>query len=87
MYYAMITQDMTLNTYPIVFKELDVRGSLNYTEEDFNKAIELLSDKEALFRKIITRCFEFDEAAEAFEIQDKRTEFVVKNILKVNRNM
>ncbi len=83
-YYAMITKEMTLNTYPMVFKELDIRGSLNYTGEDFDKAIELLSHRGDLFRKIVTRCFEFDEAAEAFELQDTRKEFIVKSILKVN---
>ena len=28
--------------------------------------------------------FDFDEAKEAFEILDKRKEFIVKSILKVN---
>ena len=86
-YYAMITSDMTLNTYPVVFKELDVRGSLNYNAEDFEKAIELLSERGELFRKIVSRCFEFNEAANAFDIQDKRTEFIVKSILKVNEGV
>ena len=83
-YYAMITSEMTLNTYPIVFKELDVRGSLNYTHDDFIKSINILSHNGELFRKLITKCFDFDEAKEAFEILDKRKEFIVKSILKVN---
>ena len=86
-YYAMITNKMTLNTYPIVFKELDVRGSLNYTQDDFIKSINILSHNGELFQKIITKCFNFNEAKEAFEILDKRKEFIVKSILKVNEDV
>lgn len=82
-YYAMITKEMTLNTYPIVFKELNLRGSLNYTMEDFDEAIELLESKEASMRRIITHSFPLEEAGNAFEILDKRTEFAMKMILSV----
>lgn len=83
-YYAMITKEMTFNTYPIVFKELKLHGSLNYTMDDFDAAIRLLNKHCDTMRRIVTHTFPLEKADEAFEILDKRTEFAVKMILSVH---
>ena len=81
-YFAMITGPMTLNTYPIVFKELNVLGSMNYTIEDFRDAIRLLKEKPESFEKLVTHVFPLEEAGKAFEILDKRSEPAVKILLR-----
>lgn len=82
-YYAMITKNMTLNTYPIVFKELNLRGSLNYTYRDFEGAVRLLEEHGEAFNSIITNEFKFEEAQEAFEMQDKKEKFIIKSVIRV----
>lgn len=81
-YFAMITQEMTLNTYPIVFKELHLSGSLNYTLDDFTSAIGLLKKRGNQIRRIITQILPLEQAAMAFEILDKKTQFAVKILLQ-----
>lgn len=81
-YFAMITKEMTLNTYPVVFKELHISGSLNYTMEDFHKAVELLQKKGDSVRRLITQVLPMERADKAFEILDKKTEFSVKILLE-----
>lgn len=81
-YFAMITSPMTLNTYPIVFKELQVQGSMNYTMEDFEDAVRLLKEKPECFERLITHVFPLEEAGKAFEILDQRKEPAVKILLR-----
>lgn len=81
-YFAMITNPMTLNTYPVVFKELSVMGSINYTMDDFNEAIGLLKSHKTTFEQIITHRYGMSDAAAAFEILDKKTQDAVKIILE-----
>lgn len=81
-YFAMITKEMTLSTYPIVWKELNIHGSMNYTMEDFEDAVRLLKEAPEKFEMLITQEFPLEEAGKAFEILDKRTEPAVKILLR-----
>ncbi|MEA4815727.1 MAG: alcohol dehydrogenase catalytic domain-containing protein [Lachnospiraceae bacterium] len=81
-YFAMITKDMTLNTYPIVFKELNIFGSLNYNMEDFDYAIRMLKAEKDKFEMLITHVFPLEEAGKALDILDKKTENSIKMLLK-----
>ena len=82
LYFAMITREMTFNTYPIVFKELNLLGSFNYTMEDFRQAIEYLKDESIPLGEIITQEYTFAQAKEAFETLDKKTENSVKALFR-----
>jgi L-iditol 2-dehydrogenase len=79
----MITQPLTFNTYPIVFKELKFLGSLNYTKTDFKMALDMLASSPNTYAKLITHCFDFSECQKAFEMIHNKTEGFVKVLLKV----
>ena len=81
LYFAMITKMMTFNTYPIVFKEMNIKGSLNYTMSDFEKARAFLMAEKDSFKRLITQILPFEEAGKAFEILDKKTEDSIKILL------
>ena len=82
-YIAMITKPMTLNTYPIVYKEIDVKGSLCYTEEDFKEAMALIAGDVDRFGKLVTHCYPKEEVQKAFEMMDQRSEGFVKVVVKM----
>jgi threonine dehydrogenase-like Zn-dependent dehydrogenase len=80
---AMIVPPLTVGSYPIVFKELTVVGSMNYTRFDFQKAIDIIAAAPHAFGRLITHCFDFfTEGQKAFEMMDKKTEGFVKVFLK-----
>jgi L-iditol 2-dehydrogenase len=81
-YFAMITQEMTLHTYPIVSKELVIIGSLNYTREDFAAAIAFLREKGARLGSLITHVLPLEEAGRGFSILSGGKENAVKILLK-----
>ncbi|MDO4549582.1 MAG: alcohol dehydrogenase catalytic domain-containing protein [Clostridia bacterium] len=81
-YMAMITGEMTLNTYPIVFKEVNIKGSLNYTMRDFDDALAHLLREPEKFEKLITHVMPMSEAAKAFERLDTHSEDAVKILLE-----
>jgi L-iditol 2-dehydrogenase len=81
-YFAMITQDMTLNTYPIVFKELVVTGSLNYTREDFTAAIAFLREKSGPLGSLVTHMLPLSEAEKGFSILTDGKENAIKILLR-----
>jgi L-iditol 2-dehydrogenase len=82
-YVAMIVNPLTASTYPVVFKELSIFGSMIYTEKDFRDAISMLASSPAAFEKLVTHKFDFSRAADAFEMMDKHTEGFIKVLLKV----
>lgn len=84
MFVAMITSDSSFGTYPIVFKELNILGSFNYTLADFDTAIHFLRSDGDRIRRIITHVKSIDDAAEAFHILDKKSEFAVKILLQTD---
>jgi L-iditol 2-dehydrogenase len=81
-YFAMITQDMTLNTYPVVFKELVILGSLNYTREDFTAAITFLREKSETLGSLVTHVLPLSEAAKGFSILTGGKENAIKILLR-----
>jgi L-iditol 2-dehydrogenase len=81
-YFAMITQAMTLNTYPIVSKELTILGSLNYTREDFTDAINFLRTKSESLDSLVTHVFPLDDAEKGFSILNDGKEDAIKILLR-----
>lgn len=84
MFVAMITADSSFGTYPIVFKELNILGSFNYTMADFHSAIEFLKKDGDRIRRLITHEKSIDDAAAAFDILDRKSEFAIKILLRVD---
>lgn len=82
-YVAMITKPLTANTYPIVFRELEIKGSLNYNHSDFQTAVDFLAENPEAYGKMITHCFPFEEGQKALEMMNNRTEGFVKVTLKL----
>jgi L-iditol 2-dehydrogenase len=82
-YLSMITTPITLNTYPIVYKEINLVGSLVYNEEDFREAIKLLSLDALNYEKLVTHCFDIDQVQRAFEMMESKKEGFVKVIIKI----
>ena len=81
---AMITSPSTFVTYPIVYKELNILGSFNYVMADFETSIRFLHSRGEQLRRIVTHVMPLEQAAEAFRIQDTKSEFAVKILLAVN---
>ena len=81
-YIAMIVPPLTASTYPIVFKELTVIGSIIYSKKDFQDAINMLSLKPESFEKTITHCYNFLDGLKALEMVDKHKEGFIKVVLK-----
>ena len=65
----------------IVFSELELRGSLSSSKEDWKKAIELVSKGKIDTKKLITRKFPLREAKKAFEMVERKKAKVIKVLL------
>lgn len=82
-YLSMITTPLTFNTYPIVYKEINLVGSLVYTEKDFSEAIRLLSLDVSNYEKLISHCYDIDQVQKAFEMMESKKEGFVKVVIKL----
>ncbi|MBP7072602.1 MAG: alcohol dehydrogenase catalytic domain-containing protein [Clostridia bacterium] len=80
---AMITKPITFSSYPIVFNELVIKGSMNYTMEDFNNAIGIIQSKKEDLKNLITHRFRMDDVQKAMELADKKYEDSIKIIIDV----
>lgn len=80
-YLAMITKPLTFNSFPIVFRELNLKGSQTYTMEDFIDAVDILGSGKIDFKKFITHRYSIDDAQAAMELVDKKLEDSVKVML------
>lgn len=82
-YISMITEPLTFDTYPIVYKEIHLVGSLTYNEEDFKEALRLLSSDAFNYERLITHVYNIDDVQEAFEMIENKKEGFVKVLIKV----
>ena len=82
-YLAMITKPMTVNSYPIVFDEMTLKGSRNYTISDFAEAVNLLASGKVDFQKFITQRYTLETAQAGMELLDKKTADSVKVMLYI----
>lgn len=82
MYFAMITAPVTITTHPIVAKELNILGSVNYQLADFKAAVELLGCHDFPIERIITHEFPAESAQEAFALLDQHRQPAVKILLR-----
>ncbi|MBD0833438.1 zinc-dependent alcohol dehydrogenase [Aestuariibaculum sediminum] len=66
---AIYSKETTMNPNSVVYKRLNVQGSLFYTDEDFLEAISLVETGKVDVTPIITHHFPLDELPKAFEVQ------------------
>ncbi|MBD0824915.1 zinc-dependent alcohol dehydrogenase [Aestuariibaculum marinum] len=66
---AIYSKETTVNPNLVVYKRLNVQGSLFYTDEDFAEAIALVESGKVDVTPIITHRFPLDELPKAFEVQ------------------
>jgi len=76
------TQRLDFNFTIIQTKELNIFGSRNARKEDFFDLIDLVSQGEVDLSKIISKCFAYSKAGEAFDYFDKNNATTLKTLLE-----
>lgn len=79
---AMFPQPRTVNLQAPKAMEHVIRGSLTYTPEDFRIALDILQMWRNQICALITHRFPLEDGARAFELADKRSEDLVRVVLK-----
>ena len=64
-------------------RELNLKGTLMYKDEDYKKAIELLKDKKINLEPLISNHFKFDNYLDAYHYIDKQKDKSMKVIIDV----
>jgi len=73
---------MELNVQDAVLRELEIKGSYCYAPTDFRRAISLIGDRKIDVKSLITNVLPLCEARKGFELLQKKTEKVLKVLLK-----
>lgn len=76
------TQDLTVKPMEILLAERSLKGSYQYTKEDWLKAADLLSQGQMQVRPLISRIFSLDETEQAFAFADNRANEAMKVLVK-----
>ena len=66
---AIYSKEMTVDPNNMVYKRLNVKGSLFYTSEDFLEAIDLMDTGKVDLSPIVSHHFPLNELPEAFKVQ------------------
>lgn len=66
---AIYSKEIALDPNLIVYKRLNIRGSLFYTPEDFLEAIDLMNSGKVDLTPIVSHHFPLNELPQAFEVQ------------------
>lgn len=66
---AIYGKEFNLDPNSIVYKRLNIKGSLFYTNKDFQEAIDLMESGSVDLTPIISHHFPLDELPEAFKVQ------------------
>ncbi len=77
---ATYEEKFDIDLLSIQLKEIDLLGSLTYTDE-FHQAIEIVSSGKANLKKLVTHRFPLDDILPAFQTQtnaDKAVKVIVK---------
>lgn len=83
---SMITEQIPVDTYRFVFKELNLFGAMTYESVDFEKAAELINNGLDL-SDFITQRLSLSETQKALEILNEKKEDVVKVIVEVENGV
>jgi len=80
---AIHPQAKPINLFQFFWKELQMIGARVYEPEDFNKAIDLLSNQQEPFAKLVTEVAPLENVQQLFENIDQHPEGM-KYLLKIN---
>jgi L-iditol 2-dehydrogenase len=75
---GVFEEEVSVNLGLVQDRELELVGTLMYTDDDFGMALEMLRDGRAVAEPLITHRFSLEQAALAFATADSR-----ENVLKV----
>jgi L-iditol 2-dehydrogenase len=81
---SMITNPIPVNTYSLVFREQTLRGSMLYTPDDFEKALEIINSGISM-DVFITHQFPLENVQEAMRVLSEKKENVIKIILHTDK--
>jgi L-iditol 2-dehydrogenase len=79
---SLFANDVKTNINQLVIQEKEILGSSTYTSSDFRTVVDWLNNGELKPDSMITHKMPLEKTSEAFNILDKRTEPVIKIILK-----
>ena len=79
---SLFASEITANINQLVIHEKEILGSSTYTKSDFKTVVDWLNNGELKPDSMITHKMPLEKASEALNILDKRTEPVIKIILK-----
>jgi threonine dehydrogenase-like Zn-dependent dehydrogenase len=79
---TLFEEEVIADLNQLVVHEREILGSSAYTKGDFKTVIDWLSNGRLKPESMVTHVMPLEEAAKALEILDKRTEPVIKIILK-----
>ncbi|MEE9436348.1 MAG: zinc-binding dehydrogenase [Candidatus Adiutricales bacterium] len=67
--HGVFEEAVTLDLMPMVFKQIDIKGSYGFTPEEVHQSLSLMENGKIDRRVLISHEFSLDEAKEAFETQ------------------
>ena len=79
---AIMKDPIKIDIHKIQINELNLKGSNMYTRNAFREVMDALQDKEINVKPMISKIMPVEEVTKAMEIVDKRTEHVIKVLLK-----
>jgi len=78
---GLFTKKIDIDLSRILMNEKIVMGSLMFTRKDFEESLNLITSGKFVPREIITHRLPIEQAQQAFELMDKKSENVVKVVL------
>ncbi len=79
---AIVGREININLSNLQMREINLLGSNMYTIEDFNTIIDAINAGKIDVSPLISKVMPVEECAKAMEIVDKKTENVIKVMLK-----
>ena len=80
-YIGYAAEEVAYETKKIVMKELDIRGSRNALQEDFDAVVEVLENRDMSIDEIITKRIPFSDMGKAFNYWTENRDTVTKIII------
>ncbi|MGI6037385.1 MAG: zinc-dependent alcohol dehydrogenase [Limnochordia bacterium] len=79
---ALFDGPIQLEMFPITGKEIDIRGCMMYTGDDFQKTIDLMTSGQINVDPLISEILDIEETQQGLEIVDQKTKDAIKVLLK-----
>lgn len=79
---GMLEKTMPLGMLDVVVKELDIKGSYGYVPDDFKAALDIIDNRKADVKSLVTNVLPLNDIVKGFELLHKKVEGVIKVVLK-----